>query len=309
MARTGKKLSPEEKRLQRLEKRAKSRQYIREHPALFAVYLVLRIAVVLVMIRQAFNGDYYDVFLCGLTLLLFMIPSFIEKRLHIDVPNTLEVIILLFIFSAEILGEIQEYYIAFPIWDDILHTTNGFLMAAIGVAMVDILNRSKKFKVRLSPVFVAVVAFSFSMTVGVLWEFFEYGMDVFFLTDMQKDTWLTAVSTVSLHPTGANDPVRVAVESVVVNGEAWQGYLDIGLHDTMKDLFVNFIGAAVFSLLGMMYLMGRGKGKLLKGLVPHVKENELPHDGGKSPALLSPVEIKKDGFENDETDTEDDENG
>ena len=142
--------------------------------------MCIRDRVIAVMVLQIFNREYYDVFLCALTLTLFMIPSFVERRLHIDVPNTLEVIILLFIFAAEILGEIQEYYLIFPFWDTMLHTMNGFLMAAIGIAMVDILNRSHKFKVRLSPVFVAVVAFCFSMTIGVLWEFFEYGMDCFF---------------------------------------------------------------------------------------------------------------------------------
>ena len=194
----------------------------------------LRALVLLVLVLEAVKGDYYNVFLCGLTLVLFMIPTFVEHRLHIDVPNTLEIIILLFIFSAEILGEIQEYYLIFPFWDTMLHTMNGFLMAAIGIAMVDILNRSRKFKVRLSPAFVALVAFCFSMTVGVVWEFFEYGMDVFFHTDMQKDTWISAISSVSLNPDGRNVAEQVAVDSVVVNGQSWPAYLDIGLHDTMK---------------------------------------------------------------------------
>ena len=142
-----------------------------------------------------------------LTLVLFMIPTFVEHRLHIDVPNTLEIIILLFIFSAEILGEIQEYYLLFSFWDTMLHTINGFLMAAIGIAMVDILNRSRKFKVRLSPAFVALVAFCFSMTVGVVWEFFEYGMDVFFHTDMPVSyTHLKPRQPRGVHPPGRENP-------------------------------------------------------------------------------------------------------
>ena len=175
----------EERRQRARDIRAQAKQDVRKHPLLFTIYVVLRFLVLAVLVLEAVKGDYYNVFLCVLTLVLFMIPTFVEHRLHIDVPNTLEIIILLFIFSAEILGEIQEYYLLFPFWDTMLHTINGFLMAAIGIAMVDILNRSRKFKVRLSPAFVALVAFCFSMTVGVVWEFFEYGMDVFFHTDMR----------------------------------------------------------------------------------------------------------------------------
>jgi len=300
MANKKRKLTGEERALRRREEFQKAKREVREHPVLFTVYVVLRMLVVAVMILQLFNKEYYDVFLCALTLTLFMIPSFVERRLHIDVPNTLEIIILLFIFSAEILGEIQEYYLMFPFWDTMLHTINGFLMAAIGIAMVDILNRSRHFKVRLSPVFVAVVAFCFSMTIGVLWEFFEYGMDTFFQMDMQKDTWVSAVNTVKLNPQGKNAAVHILIESVVVNGQEWPGYLDIGLKDTMKDLLVNFIGAVVFSVIGMLYIMGRGRGRFAVRFIPRLKENELPQPekhGGKSqneerPSLLEPIALE-----------------
>ncbi len=284
-------LTKEEKRKKARETRTNLKREIKAHPALFSAYVILRAAVMAVMVLEIFNGEYYNVFLCALTLTLFLIPSFVERRLHIDVPNTLEVIILLFIFSAEILGEIQEYYLLFPFWDTMLHTLNGFLMAAIGIAMVDILNRSRKFKVRLSPVFVAVVAFCFSMTIGVLWEFFEYGMDVFFHMDMQKDTVIPAVTSVLLNPEGRNAAVTVPVESITVNGEPWVGYIDIGLHDTMKDLLVNFVGAVVFSLIGMLYIMGRGKGKFAPNFIPRLKVNELPQKEKESSGLLEPISL------------------
>ena len=280
----------EERRQRAREVQAQAKQDVRSHPLLFTTYVVLRALVLLVLVLEALKGDYYNVFLCGLTLVLFMIPAFVEHRLHIDVPNTLEIIILLFIFSAEILGEIQEYYLMFPFWDTMLHTMNGFLMAAIGIAMVDILNRSRKFKVRLSPAFVALVAFCFSMTVGVVWEFFEYGMDLFFHTDMQKDTWINTIYSVSLNPEGRNVAQQVIVDSVVVNGEAWPGYLDIGLHDTMKDLLVNFVGAVIFSVIGALYIMGRGKGWFAKKFIPRLKVDELPPPS-EEPGLLEPLPL------------------
>ena len=285
-----KRLTKEERRQHSKNIRKQVKGDIRQHPLLFTTYVVLRALVLLVLVLEALKGDYYNVFLCGLTLVLFMIPTFVEHRLHIDVPNTLEIIILLFIFSAEILGEIQEYYLMFPFWDTMLHTMNGFLMAAIGIAMVDILNRSRKFKVRLSPAFVALVAFCFSMTVGVVWEFFEYGMDLFFHTDMQKDTWINTIYSVSLNPEGRNVAQQVIVDSVVVNGEAWPGYLDIGLHDTMKDLFVNFVGAVIFSVIGALYIMGRGKGWFAKKFIPRLKVDELPPPS-EEPGLLEPLPL------------------
>ena len=155
-------------------------KHITESKKVFALYAILRLLVVAVMIAQFFNGNYENVFLCILTLILFLIPSFIEMNFKVDIPDALEAIVLLFIFAAEILGEISAYYITFPYWDTMLHTLNGFLAAAIGFSMVDLLNRNERFSFQLSPLFMAVVAFCFSMTIGVVWEFFECGMDVFF---------------------------------------------------------------------------------------------------------------------------------
>ena len=247
---------------------------IREHKSSFVVYMVLRIMVILMMILQIFNKNYENVFLCILTLLLFIVPSFIQVNLKIELPTALEITILVFIFAAEILGEIQAYYIKFPFWDTVLHTINGFLMAAIGFALADILNRSKKISFQLSPAFLAIVAFCFSMTIGVIWEFFECGMDLFFGFDMQKDTIVNSISSVMLDPTGGNTPTAIHnITDVMVNGKSLGlgGYLDLGLLDTMKDLFVNFIGAVVFSVIGYFYVKSRGQGKFAKRFIPRLK--------------------------------------
>ena len=239
------------------------------------VYVILRLAVVLVMIAQIFNDNWNNVFLCILTLILFMIPSFVDRRLHIELPTTLEIIIVVFIFSAEILGEIQEYYLIFDNWDTILHTTNGFIMAAIGFSLIDILNENENVMLNLSPAFVAIFAFCFSMTIGVLWEFFEFFMDYFFKTDMQKDTFVPWISSVLLNPQGANVAVTWVIDSVVVNGQTLPGYIDIGLYDTMKDLLVNFIGAVVFSVFGLIYIKNRNSDKpsFASRFIPRRKKN------------------------------------
>ena len=128
-----------------------------------SLYFILRFLVIVCMILQILNKNWNNVFLCVLTLILFMIPIIVDKKLNIHLPTLLESIILLFIFSAEILGEIQNFYGIFPHWDTMLHTLNGFLCAAIGFSLIDILNREKKFHISLSPVFVALVSFCFSV--------------------------------------------------------------------------------------------------------------------------------------------------
>lgn len=247
--------------------------------ATLMVYLVLRALVILVLVRSALKGYYESVFLCGLTLFLMILPSVFSRRLQIELPSTLEIIILLFIFAAEILGEINSFYIRVPNWDTMLHTLNGFLCAAIGFALVDMLNRSDIFSFKLSPVYLALVAFCFSMTVGVLWEFFEYGGDQLMGFDMQKDTIVRSIHTVELDETRSN---RVVVKDdiadvILVHSDGTQealglgGYLDVGIHDTMKDLMVNFVGAVIFSIIGFFYVKQKGKGSFAARFIPRVK--------------------------------------
>lgn len=255
-------------------------QALRRKRVVAVVYFTLRFLVIAMMVAQFFNGDFESVFLCGLTLVLFLLPTVFERALMIDLPNTMEIIIMLFIFAAEILGEISSFYTTFHGWDTILHTINGFLCAAIGFALVDMLNRTEKFSLSLSPVFMSIVAFCFSMTIGVLWEFFECGMDQLMALDMQKDTVVHSISSVMLDPSGLNNRVLIdnIVDTVVVTADGRQislglgGYLDIGLLDTMKDLAVNFVGAVVFSFIGYFYVKSRGRGKFASKFIPQVVE-------------------------------------
>lgn len=231
------------------------------------------------MISQGFNGNWNNVILCILTLILFTIPNIITKTFNITLPNTLEVIVYLFIFSSEILGEIQNFYGLFTHWDTILHTLNGFLSAAIGFSLIDILNNNNKIHINMSPAFMALVAFSFSMTVGVLWEFCEFGIDKYLYKDMQKDKVITSFQSVKLKPNNDNPPIKVkdiirteiysdkGENLIIIDG----GYLDIGLIDTMKDLYVNMFGAIVFSSIGYLYIKNRDNYKFIEKFIPKLK--------------------------------------
>lgn len=262
----------------------------KEKRSVTLVYILLRTSVVLVMLAQIFNRNFENVFLCILTLLLFMMPSVMKRKLDVELPNTLEIIILLFIYAAEILGEIGAYYVTFPYWDTVLHTLNGFLCAAIGFSLVDILNRSSSERFNLSPLYMAIAAFCFSMTVGVIWEFFECTMDQLFFLDMQKDTVVSAIGSIMLDAPGGNHPVVIKniTDVILVQADGTQtalglgGYLDIGLLDTMEDLFVNFIGALTFSIIGYFYVQSRGKNKFAKRFIPVVNQEAKP--AGEAPA-------------------------
>jgi hypothetical protein len=251
---------------------------LREHKSSFLVFSVLRALVVVSMVRQLFLHSYESFFLCALTLVLLYVPSWIQVQLRIELPPALEITVLCFIFAAEILGEINAFYIVIPFWDTILHTLNGFLCAAVGFSLVVILNDDERLVFRLSPVFLALAAFCFSMTIGVLWEFFECFMDQTFHTDMQKDTIVHAIYTVALDPTHSNRAVGITgITDVAVNGQSLGlgGYLDLGLLDTMKDLFVNFIGAVVFSVTGFFYAKSKGRKKTAaQSFVPSIKPED-----------------------------------
>lgn len=242
------------------------------------VYLILRALIIFALVRAVLRGDYESVFLCTLSLVLLLMPSILQRKLDITLPGAMEIIILLFIFAAEILGELASFYVRVPNWDTMLHTVNGFLCAAIGFALVDMLNRNERFSFELSPVYLAIVAFCFSMTVGVLWEFFEFAADRFIGLDMQKDTVVKAIGSVALDPSMSNKVIHIKDISdvIIVHSDGSSqalglgGYLDIGLYDTMKDLFVNFIGAVVFSFIDFFYVKQQGKGKLASSFIPKV---------------------------------------
>lgn len=245
----------------------------------FVVYAILRLAVVAVIIRCIIENRWESVYVGVLSLILFFIPPFVEKNFKIQLPTVLETLAFVFIFCAEILGEIEGFYVKYAFWDTMLHTVNGFIFAAFGFCLVDILNRSPKFKFKLSPVFLAITAFCFSMTIGVLWEFFEFGMDMIFNLDMQKDTIINHFGSVVFDPSGGNTPQYIGgiAGSVIetANGTyAVNGYLDIGLVDTMKDLFVNFIGAVVFSVIGFFYIKRRGQGRIARQFIPVLVDGE-----------------------------------
>lgn len=246
------------------------------------VFVILRALIVICMFRQLYRGNYQDVLLCIISLLVIAVPSMLHSTLKIVMPNALEIAIALFVCAAEILGEISNFYWYFPFWDTMLHTINGFLAAAIGFSVVDLLNTHIK-GLQMAPLFVALVSFCFSMTVGTMWEFFEFSGDHLAGIDMQKDRIVQEIASVELDPAHDNNAVQIrgiartvlydssGNELITIEG----GYLDIGIIDTMKDLACNMVGAVVFSVFGCLYIRRRDKYTLAAHFLV-VQEEEQP---------------------------------
>ena len=261
--------------------KGKTKEYLSNHKATFIVYFLLRLLVTFTMIRSIYQKNYYDTFLCLVTLALFMAPMFIENRLKIELPTVFEIIVLFFIFNAEILGEIGSYYTRFKGWDTALHTINGFLCAAVGFSLFDMLNKEIDVPVKLSPFYLSLMAFCFSMTIGILWEFIEFSADMLFMKDMQKDFLVSRFGSVFINSEGLNDVVLIKdIVSTTIhtaNGSIITiegGYLDIGIIDTMKDLLVNFIGAVVFSIPGyFLYKYPESHNLIKKFMIKVPKKN------------------------------------
>ena len=265
-----------------LRKQDVQRRLKRKSRATLITYAVIRLLIVAVMIRSITAGNSENAYTCLLSLFLLYLPSIIERKLEMRLPTALEITVVVFIFASEILGEIACFYVTVPFWDKAMHTVSGFIYAAVGYSMADILNRDHRISFQLSPVFLAVVAFCFSMTIGALWEIFEFSVDTLFQKDMQKDTVLHEITSVALDPTRSNIPITISgIRDTMVNGQSLGlgGYLDIGLHDTMQDLIVNMIGALVFSVGGFFQQKRKKRSKMADYFAPVADAEEAePHE-------------------------------
>ena len=183
------------------------------------IYILFRISIFVAGVIAIFKSDWTNFALAVVTMLLTFLPAFAKREFNIYYPGEFEILILAFIYASMYLGEIRSFYYRFWWWDVMLHTLSGMIIGAIGFSLVYILNGSERIALQLSPVFVAVFSFSFALSIGALWEIYEYFMDSAFGLNMQKS----------------------------------------GLVDTMWDLIVDALGALVLSILGYFYMKGNIK--------------------------------------------------
>lgn len=221
------------------------------------IYILLRLIFILAGIVSVSNADYLTALQCFLALFIFILPAIIDKKFNIDIPNALEISIIIFTFMTVLGGELGHFYAQYPLWDKMTHTFSGFMIAAIGVALIDLLNKRKIAVSNLSPFFMVFFAFCFALTVGVMWEFLEFAVDKFSgATDMQADYFVSSfASKIAGGPKNPTPVIVKNIENVVINFKDGRealvlpGYIDIGNKDTMYDLMVGSIGAFAFCLV------------------------------------------------------------
>jgi hypothetical protein len=180
------------------------------------ISLVLKALLALGAVLLFIEGNYQAGFESLLILLLTFLPLVMGKQLRIRIPHEFETLAIVFVYLSLFLGEVQGYYERYWWWDLALHAGSGFLLGILGFLFVYLLNKSENIALHLSSGFIATFAFMFAMTVGVLWEIFEFTMDQLFGMDMQRSA--------------------------------------TGIVDTMWDLIVNCVGAVVVSILGYGHL-------------------------------------------------------
>lgn len=183
------------------------------------------------------KSDYVLMILqCIVGMIVIFLPSQVERKFGIDIPDTMEIIYFIFLFCAIYLGEVKNFYYKIPYWDTILHAFSAMMLGALGFILVDFFNKKAIKGTHLSPFFVSLFAFCFAMTCGTVWEIYEYLADGILGTNMQK--FITA-------------------EGVILTGHA-------ALGDTMKDIIVDFIGAFIIVAIGYVRLRRSEKKESLK---------------------------------------------
>lgn len=214
-----------------------------------------------------------------LTLSITILLHFSKNLLKVTIPSILKIFILLFIFSSEILGQVYNFYGLFKFFDNYVHILNGFICTSIGLYLVLLLKEKKKYqknKIKL----ILLIAFCFSMTMEVLWEFYEYTSDNIFKKDMQRDQYINEIHSSFLDTNNKRNVISIKnIKYVILYDEngiilnKMNGYLDIGLNDTMQDLFDNAIGSVIFCICGYIYMSNNHKYQFIENFIIK-KENQ-----------------------------------
>ncbi len=245
------------------------------HKNVGLIFFLLQLFCVITLIWTAVAGQYLYVLLSIATILLLFVPWLVEAVFDIVISPPLKIIYMCCAVAGPVCGPIYKLYYLIPFWDTMLHTISGFLLAGIGFAIPEITDRNNNNSPNL--ILRMVLAFCFSMAAAVLWEFFEFSMDVIFHMDMQNDFVVNRITSYYLGTELGQTGVIENITNVTVNGTdlGLGGYLDIGLFDTMVDMIVNFVGAVVFCFASSNETVAR----VFIPLVNQVSQEETVENG------------------------------
>ncbi len=237
------------------------------------IFLFIRIFIFLGIIITFITKNYISTIFCTFSTLLFLTPISKKKKICLEVPSILEIVITLLVFCIIILDVLNKLNTKVH-WDTIIHTIIGFLYALICFYYITRLIK-KRIDIKLPLPFICIISILFSMTAGVCWEMYEYSADKVFERDMQKDVLVTTFSSVNLNKDNKLEPVTInKIKSSIINTDKGPiivkgGYIDIGLNDTMKDLIVTLIGSLTFCILNLLFILNKEKYHYIKKIIPH----------------------------------------
>jgi hypothetical protein len=185
-----------------------------------AILIILELIMAGELVLLIYEGLWLSVFLVAAIMLVTLGPIVFASKMPVQIPAEFHVLAVVFVFGALFLGEVRDFYARIWWWDIALHTFSGLLLGILGFLLVYVLNENERVDIHMRPRFVALFAFLFAVSVGALWEIFEFSMDRVFGTTMQRPMF--------------QDPS--------------------GLTDTMWDLVVDTLGAFMISALGWWYM-------------------------------------------------------
>ncbi len=195
-----------------------------------SLLIFLRIFLILAIFIEIYEQRWFTLFITILTIILTYLPGIFEKKYKIDIPDFFEIGIILFIYSSLYLGEVQKFYLKFWWWDLLLHFLSAIALGIIGLVILLLLYEKRKISTK--PFWISLFAFSFALSIGTLWEIFEFFIDIIIGSNMQKS----------------------------------------GLIDTMTDLIIDGIGALITSIFGYLYIKNKKTSFISKILDNFIKE-------------------------------------
>ncbi len=226
------------------------------------ITLIFRIFMIAGIAGEIYFQAWLNVFVAGLTLFVSFVPNIIHRKAKLYFPPEIQIAIVVFLFAAMFLGELQNYYYRFWWWDTLLHLLAGIIFGLVGFFLMYAMNSDQRFKVTMSPFFVALFAFCFSLMIGVMWEIFEFFMDQTFGMNMQKG-------------------------NIELNMKMGLTHLTSGVQDTMWDFIADSIGAFIAAVIGYNYMKKKKDSLLIRIVLKtfdsnkdlfHKKKNK---EGGK----------------------------
>lgn len=216
----------------------KEKEYTKSEKIQKFITLFILLSLIVALVIEFINNNWEFFFVTVLSIFLCLLPFLFQRRYRIYLPSEVQLTIVLFIYAGVFLGEVQNFFVKYWWWDSFLHVFSGFAMALIAFGIMYVLYKTEKIKTSI--VFISVIIFSLSISIGVIWEIFEFGVDHYFETNMQRARNLCPET----------------------------GFCDtrLGVVDTMKDFILNSIGALFASILGYIYLK-KGEHFLLNRIV------------------------------------------